>query len=193
MTADAGSGEPGRVVVTWLPATDADDRAIARAAAEFAGVGAAEIRIVRACRSCGSDQHGKPYVLGPRATVHASLSRAGHLAVVAVSDAGPIGVDLEEAGVRATTTPPSEVDIETWVRKESLLKATGHGLMVDPDSIEVTPPGQSPALVSWSAIEPLDGPAWMLSLECHDGFVGVVTVLAPARPLLLAPAAAPED
>jgi 4'-phosphopantetheinyl transferase len=178
------SRNAGRLVVSWLSATEADDRAMARAAAEFAGVAAEEIRIVRACRSCASDQHGKPYVMGTRDAVHVSLSRAGELAVIAMSDAGPVGVDLE-------LTAASQVDVATWVRKESVLKATGHGLLVDPDSVEVTAPDQAPVLLSCPAIEPLAAPAWVLSLECPDGYVGAVTVLSAVRPLS-APRAAPE-
>ena len=174
-----------RLVVSWLPVTDADDRAMAEAAAEFAGVGSDELRIVRACRSCGSDQHGKPYVMGARG-LHVSLSRAGELAVIATSDAGPVGVDLEVAAAA------SQVDVATWVRKESVLKATGHGLLVDPDSVEVTAADHAPALLSCPAIEPLAGTAWMLSLECPDGYVGAVTVLSAARPQLSAPPAAQE-
>ena len=87
--------------------------------------------------SCGSDQHGKPYVLGLDATtpVHVSLSRAGQLAILAVSDAGPVGVDVEWRAARGSP------DVSTWVRKESVIKATGHGLTVDPDLIDVTPHG----------------------------------------------------
>ncbi|MCW2750828.1 MAG: hypothetical protein JWR83_1938 [Aeromicrobium sp.] len=181
--------EPGRLVVSWLPASDADDMSMARAAAEFQGVAADTIRIVRACRTCGSDQHGKPYVIGSLGHVHVSLSRAGELAVIAASDAGPVGVDLEVA--EAATISP--VDIARWVRRESVLKATGHGLTVDPDSVEVTAPDEAPALLSWPSIEPLPGPAWMLSLECPDGYVGAVTVLSAVRPRLCAPWAAPGD
>lgn len=153
-------------MVTWLPAAEANDRALERLAATFAGVD--DVRVVRACRSCGSDRHGKPQVVG--APVHVSLSRAAGLAVVAVTDAGPVGVDVEPT---ASTT--REVDVATWVRKESIVKATGHGLMVDPDSIDVTAPGP---------------PVWMFDLVCPEGFVAVATVLSDVRPRLSP--AAPE-
>lgn len=150
----------------WLPADDADDRTLERLAASFAGVD--EVRVVRACRSCGSDRHGKPQVVG--APAHVSLSRAGGLAVVAVTDAGPVGVDLE---LTASTTRELP-DVAAWVRAESIVKATGHGLMVDPDTIEVSTPGSA---------------MFRFDLECPEGFVAVATVLSGVRPRLVSQAA----
>lgn len=149
-------------------------------AASFAGVGADQVRVVRACRSCGSDQHGTPYVIGLRMPVHVSLSRAVDLAALAVSDAGPVGIDVERLDAAAGSP-----DIATWVRKESVAKATGHGLTIDPDRIEVTPPGTAPALLAWPADEPLASPAWMFDVTCPDGYVAAATVLSQAQPTLV--------
>jgi 4'-phosphopantetheinyl transferase len=178
---DASSGNRGRLVVGWTSAAAAKDE-LARLAASFAGADHSEVRVVHMCRSCGSDQHGKPYVIGldPETPVHVSLSRAGHLAMLAVSDAGPIGIDVE--GRRGHVGPP---DVATWVRKESVVKATGHGLMIDPDLIDVTPPGSAPSLLVWPGDEPLDSPTWMFDVECPDGYVAAATVLASARPHLV--------
>ena len=66
-----------------------------------------------------------------------SISRAGPVTVIALSTAGAVGVDVERAdaagfeGFAAVALHPSEDSASaqeqtvTWVRKESLLKATG--------------------------------------------------------------------
>ncbi len=109
-----------------------------------------------------------------------SLSRAGDLAALAVSDAGPVGIDVERLDAAAGSP-----DIATWVRKESVAKATGHGLTIDPDLIEVSPPGTAPALLGWPVDEPLDSPAWMFDVTCPDGYVAAATVLSQAQPALV--------
>ncbi|VXA93745.1 4'-phosphopantetheinyl transferase superfamily protein [Aeromicrobium sp. 9AM] len=179
MTTGASGGRSGRLVVGWTTAAAAKDE-LARLAASFAGVDRDDVSIVRACRSCGSDQHGTPYVVGLETRVHVSLSRAGDLAALAVSDAGPVGIDVERLDAAAGSP-----DIATWVRKESVAKATGHGLTIDPDLIEVSPPGTAPALLGWPVDEPLDSPAWMFDVTCPDGYVAAATVLSQAQPALV--------
>lgn len=183
--------DAGDVAVTWLDAAEANDRALQAAAVASIGAGAgADIRIVRACRSCGSSRHGKPEVAGsPGVQLHVSLSRAGGLAVIAVSDAGPVGVDVEHGSSNRREAGP---DVETWVRKESVLKATGHGLMIDPDLIDVSAPGTEPGLLGWRSPEPLGATAWLFDLPCPPGFFATATVLAGQRPRLLSAQATPE-
>jgi 4'-phosphopantetheinyl transferase len=36
-----------------------------------------------------------------------------------------------------------------WVRKEAVLKMTGHGLLIDPSLIVVSTPSEPPQLVAW--------------------------------------------
>ncbi len=179
MTTGATDGRRGRLVVGWTTGAAATED-LARLAASFAGVGADEIRVVRACRSCGSDQHGTPYVIGLETRLHVSLSRAGDLAALAVSDAGPVGIDVERLDA-----VPGSPDLATWVRKESVAKATGHGLTIDPDRIEVSPPGTAPTLLAWPVDEPLASPAWMFDVTCPDGYVAAATVLSQAQPTLV--------
>lgn len=175
--------------MTWVPAVD--DRDLLAAAVSFAGADrGADLRIVRACRSCGSSLHGRPEVVGAHGPqLHVSLSRAGGLAVVAVCDAGPVGVDAE---LTSSTRRGWGPDVQTWVRKESVLKATGHGLAVDPDLVVVSAPGAAAALVDWRSPEPLGAAAWMFDLPCPAGFVATATVLADRRPQLISSTAAAE-
>ncbi len=147
----------GLVHVTWLRADDLDDAALLTLTREVAGT-TDGLRIVRACRTCGSDRHGQPRVVGPpdATPVFVSLARSGGRAVVAVTDVADIGVDVE---ARAPTSPD---DLVAWVRTESLVKATGHGLTIDPATLDVA--------------------RTTLDLAAPEGFVAALTVLSQ-RPL----------
>lgn len=127
-----------------------------------------------------------------------SLSRAGRLTVVAVCGAGPVGVDVEADGAadlpgfdRVALHPGEHStagNTVLWVRKESVLKATGHGLRVEPSQLRVTAPDEPAALVEWHG--PGAPPtAWMYDVQTAPGHVAAVTVLAPRRPELVVRAA----
>jgi hypothetical protein len=68
------------------------------------------------CPFCGSVEHGRPYVEAP---VHVSVAHAPGVTLVAATDRGPVGIDLEPGGDQA------------WVRREALGKAAGVGLAAD--------------------------------------------------------------
>ncbi|KAA1378492.1 4'-phosphopantetheinyl transferase family protein [Aeromicrobium fastidiosum] len=142
-----------RVHVTWLPDDDAEASVVLQLVRAASGVD--DARLARMCRSCGSDRHGKPEVVVPagRSPVFVSLSRSGGRTVVAITRSGPIGVDVE-ACPRAGTTSSELVE---WVRTESLVKATGHGLTIDPAEI--------------------DESRHTIDLDAPDGFVAAVTIL----------------
>ena len=88
------------------------------AVADHLGVAPHEVVVDRRCPDCGA-QHGAPRILGP-GTDHSwvSVSHSGLLAVVAVSGAGPVGVDVQRI---ADLADPA--DAPGWVRREALLKA----------------------------------------------------------------------
>ncbi|MDY7555459.1 hypothetical protein [Cryobacterium sp. 10C3] len=106
----------GEVIVMVAPRspTDAADRAVLAAAAAWAlGLDPASVRVCRRCPHCGSAEHGVPSLAAvtsgsaPHPTVHLSLSRAsGHVAV-AVSFAGPVGVDVESVDAVARSPSPT--------------------------------------------------------------------------------------
>jgi 4'-phosphopantetheinyl transferase len=99
-----------------------------------------------------------------------SLAHAGELAVVALAR-HPVGVDVE-AGDRTT-----------WTRTEAVLKATGHGLDVDPSLVGLGPPDAPPRLVRWDG--PGRRPALRLAdVTTEDGYVAAVARLG-RRPLRL--------
>ena len=131
-----------RVVVAYatLPAHD-----LLRAeAARFHELPPSRVVLGHECVRCGSTEHGRPRLLATaalRVPARVSLARAGALSVVALTDAGDVGVDVEPSGAAefegfdAVARHPSEGDADrtrTWVRKEAVLKACGVGLAVDP-------------------------------------------------------------
>lgn len=82
-------------------------------------VGPAEVVIDRTCIECGAP-HGAPrVVLAGTPAPWVSVSHSGLLVVVAVSERGPVGVDVQ----RESDLPGPGTGRE-WVRREAALKAT---------------------------------------------------------------------
>ena len=147
--------------MTWVrvdPQPVAAARLLALEVARISGTPADEVRVVHSCPRCGSSEHGTPVVVAPREpALSVSLSRAPGAVVVAVSTVGPVGVDLELpdaarfAGFERVAlherehAPTVEARATTWVRKESLLKATGQGLHLDPGTIRISGAREAPA------------------------------------------------
>lgn len=184
------------LVVRWCRGAEpalAGELIRAEAARRFA-VAPGSVRLVHHCPRCGSSRHGRP-ALAPAAgptPPQVSISRAEGLTVVALTDAGPVGVDVERSdaaafggfdavGTHRRERPGSTRDRTVrWVRKESLLKATGDGLAVDPTRIRLTGADRGPALLGWDGPGAPTGPVWMADLSIGPGYVAAVTVLAAA-------------
>lgn len=103
-------------------------------------------------------------------TPHTTISHSGEVVMVAVHPTRPVGVDVEEvggadfAGFEQVALTPEEARLlaalpeadrpaartRWWVRKETILKATGHGLAVEPSSLAVSAPDRRPELLTWS-------------------------------------------
>jgi len=148
------------------------------------GVDASAVVVDRTCETCG-DPYGRPRL--PESVLQVSISHSGDVVTVAVTAAGPVGVDVEQYGVGHTDLVStvctesesrhvaSSADFYAyWTRKEAVVKATGEGLRRRMTSIEVAPPSAPPALVS------VDGglgvPCRMADLRL-PGYAGAVAVL----------------
>jgi len=149
------------------------------------GVNASAVVVDRTCATCG-DPHGRPRLPGTH--LEASISHSGDVVAVAVTQAGPVGVDIEQVGaadhadlVSTVCTGSEQRHVGTatdfyayWTRKEAVLKATGEGLARSMTSIEVTPPGARPSLVS---VDRSTDVACRMSDIHLDGYAGAVAVM----------------
>jgi 4'-phosphopantetheinyl transferase len=145
--------------------------------------------IQRACPTC-AQQHGRPTVTG--VDRHLSVSHSGNRIAVALTAAAPVGVDVEELSASRPVTAPDELArhvlgpgesaadrrefLVYWVRKESVVKATGDGLRAPLPGVLVSRPDEAPRLVGYP-----DRPglvATMADLDPGDGYLAALTVLA---------------
>lgn len=149
--------------------------------AELTGTPAAAHVFDRTCQRCGDRSHGKPVLQHP--SLHTSRSYAGGMLAVAVSTAGPVGVDVEQVsgtafdGFAEVALAPDERDgtpserTRAWTRKEAVLKARGTGLSVDPRTVDVRRdrvPGRPPC--------------HLFDVAVPDGMVCAAAVLSHRRP-----------
>ena len=135
--------------------------------------------------------------------MHLSLAHAGDRVLVAASPLGPVGVDVEEvagaafagfddialaAQERAWLAAPvgpedaAAYRAAVWVRKESVLKATGDGLARDPRLVVVSSPSDPPRLLAWPE-ERSPSSVQLTDIDVGAGYAACVAVLVdhPAR------------
>ncbi len=157
-------------------------------------------RLLHLCRRCGSSEHGQPraWCDGAEAPVGVSLSRSAGRTVLAVGWGVAVGVDVEGldatgfaasdgfAGValaRGERAPTVRARTALWTRKESLLKALGVGLAVDPRTVRLGPPDEPPYVVACPALE--GRTAWMTELDLGEAHVGCLTTIGVGPPQVL--------
>ncbi|ADB50878.1 4'-phosphopantetheinyl transferase family protein [Conexibacter woesei] len=158
-------------------------------AGELIGCDPRAVAIDRTCVRCGA-QHGRPRIAG--GALEASVSHSGDYAAVAVTRAGPVGVDVERirpldhGALADDVCAPQERDAVTglsafhvlWTRKESALKATGAGLTLPLEEVVVTAPTEPPRLL---ALPGEQAPAArMADLSPAAGYAAAATVLTAA-------------
>lgn len=146
------------------------------------------LRLAHRCRICGSSEHGVPYLAEHPEAPHVSISRTADLVGVALCEDAAVGLDLERVdglpadAALAMLAPeedggsPAELAVR-WVRKEAALKASGHGLAVDPRTVVVSDPRRPARVLSWPVAGPIPslvdlGPRRVGT--CHVGCVAVL-------------------
>ena len=192
-------------------ATPAEDhRTLAHLVARLTGVAAASVALTQICPTCGRHGHGPLRVRldGAPTSVYVSLARSGDRLALAVTAAGPVGIDLESvalvgrAPLAAALLSPAEADalarlgpsgseatlVALWTAKEAVLKAAGVGLRVDPRELTVTvgtTAGDADLrLTDWPhAPFPLTE-LHLLSVRTPPGTSGAVAVVSARRPAL---------
>jgi 4'-phosphopantetheinyl transferase len=184
-----------------------EHRALIALVAALTGTPAAAVSLSQVCASCGRSGHGPLRVHGAGAGVHVSLSRTDSHLALAVTGAGPVGIDLESVAALGrfpvdpvlcspaesaalSSLPGHAADAARgalWTAKEAVLKAAGVGLRVDPRGLgfePVTGGVERMALVRWSgAPVPLDR-VHLLPVPAPAGMVASVAVFAFGRPRL---------
>jgi 4'-phosphopantetheinyl transferase len=148
-------------------------------------------------------EKGKPYVSQPgvHAALMFNLAHSEDLALLAVTRAGPVGVDVERIrpvpevhqlvarffSPRETaafgTLPESqqpEAFFNLWTRKEAWLKATGAGIGGGLDQIEVSfLPGEPARVLSLGRIGDMAGQWCLRELQPAPGFTGAIAIAVP--------------
>jgi 4'-phosphopantetheinyl transferase len=164
------------------------------------GIGPSAVDVTATCARCRGP-HGRPTVTPPsgRGTLHVSIAHAGDRVLVAATDLGPVGVDVEVdscadfAGFDDVSLAESERRelagmpvgqqlsgrTRMWVQKEAVLKATGDGLSMDPRQVIVSPPPQPPRLVAWrdGSVDP--SLVHLTELALGSGYAACAALLGP--------------
>ncbi|HEY8473670.1 MAG TPA: 4'-phosphopantetheinyl transferase superfamily protein [Natronosporangium sp.] len=155
-------------------------------AARRLGADPGALTIDRTCDDCGRP-HGRPRLL-PDTGLAVSISHSGDRVAVALTEAGAVGVDVEEIRPFRLEEMAGHVlgDGETaadlpaffgyWTRKEAVVKATGDGLRMPLSKVVVTHPDTPPALLRYG--ERTDLPARLADLAAGDGYRAAVAVLS---------------
>jgi len=138
----------------FLDRSDADlfsyRRALTRTVLGLAsGAPPTEVMISRECRLCGDPAHGKPRLMRPANALEFSVSRTGTVVAIALTTGDEVGLDIE--GIPALGAV-DDTDVERailteWTRKESVLKAIGIGLALDPGEVVVSRSHEVPAVL----------------------------------------------
>jgi 4'-phosphopantetheinyl transferase len=166
------------------------------AAAEL-GVDPKDVAIDASCFDCGKP-HGKPKVDG----LEVSISHSGDWVALALTDATPVGVDVEEVrdaevdGLAGIAFSPAELTVfeqvpaadkkaaffTYWSRKEAVVKATGKGMSVAMSKLTLSGHDEPPRVVSSRADEVDIGGVHMVDLDAGSGYRACVAVFGTEEP-----------
>ena len=145
---------------------------------------AESVRVDRRCPRCGR-HHGRPRV--PDADLQVSVSHSGPRVVVALTDSGPVGIDIEQRTTERPMPPAGQILAESeplgdpedfltyWCRKESVVKATGDGLQVPFREVVVSVAREPARLMSYRG-NPLT--AFMTDLDVGAEYASALTVVS---------------
>ena len=155
------------------------------AAGHLVDIDPAAVCVDRTCDTCGQP-HGRPRLIGT--DLHASISHSGDRIAVALTRAGHVGIDVEQIspidlaelasgvlGLEEHANSTTDFFIY-WVRKESVVKATGDGVVAALERARVSRPSEAAMLLDYPDRAPLA--ATITDLHPGDDYVAAVTVLA---------------
>ena len=153
------------------------------------GTRPALLQVDRMCEMCGKS-HGRPRVRGFDGYV--SISHSGSTVAVAITSAGPVGIDVEATNglpvteyrslldLVVTTTERPFVDsraafLKVWTRKEAVLKAVGCGLRISMTEVVVSSPYEEPYLISFRSESAV--PCLMREIDVGTDFCATLAVI----------------
>ena len=141
---------------------------------------------------------GKPALAGGGAGIGFNLAHAGDLAVCAVADGGPVGIDVEvlrpvpnalaiarrffaasEAAALARLAPDrrAQAFLRAWTRKEALVKAEGASAARELAAIELAiDPAAAPRLLAWHGRARAGLPWALRDLELPSPYLGALAL-----------------
>lgn len=158
------------------------------AAGRELGVAPERVSVRRDCARCGRP-HGRPLLAA--ADLFVSVAHSGDLVAVAVTRAGPVGVDVERrAGCDHARLAPAVLTareardgldeasfLRCWTRKEAALKSTGDGLAVPMTAVGVGAPDDPPRLLTYPGRDPAG--ATLRDAAPMAGYAAAVSVWRP--------------
>lgn len=166
------------------------------------GIDPVSVRLDRDCPDCDRP-HGKVRLAAGQSgdPLEVSISHSGVWVTVAVSQAGPVGVDVERVnpavdhlGVARIAFGPGELAALTglaaearpaaftrsWTRKEAVVKSVGDGLRTPLRAIEVSAPDQPAAVVAWPTRPELAGGVQLHDLALGGDYRAALAVVSAA-------------
>lgn len=146
--------------------------------------------------------YGKPYLSNPaQSDLFFNVSHSGELALLAFTQSGPIGVDVEKVDNKVNPDAISSNFFSTpeimilnqqsgenrwstfyklWTRKEALLKALGYGLIKDMNTVDISSDVRSTLSNSPKTGNFPDVSGWQVAdLTPATGYVGAIAIQAP--------------
>jgi 4'-phosphopantetheinyl transferase len=165
--------------------------------ADYLDIEPQQIVFTTVCKHCGGP-HGKPRICASSTPFELSISHSGEMAVVAFTRGIRVGVDIEHIGHRDDDSAIAELILSPsehlvfaglsrtehnvflrryWTRKEAILKATGDGLLVPPNSLTVSSPLEPPQLTSCTYLPFLTELTYLNDLTLHTGYIGCLATL----------------
>jgi 4'-phosphopantetheinyl transferase len=144
--------------------------------------------------------YGKPSIAGPKSQygLFFNLTHSHHLALLAVTLEGDVGIDVEyvhnvDDGIPERYFSPSEVSalralpknlqqeafFNCWTRKEAYIKSLGEGLSLALDSFDVSLEPGAPAAILGIRHRAEQPSAWtLMHLTPTEGYVGALAIRA---------------
>ena len=162
-------------------------------AGEVVGIAPECVSIHLRCVHCGSADHGQPRAVYPGGTIPVSISHSGQKILVAATEGVDVGADIEqinvasfdpalfqqiESATEAGRTPRNALAFtRLWTLKEAVLKCTGDGLMVSPQTFAIDLSGDPPLLLGGTGRVAV--PMALRMFDPGDGYMAAVAVATP--------------